>query len=332
MHRGRQAAAAGRVARGLAMVVLGVLPAVAVDLEAQTYPSRSVRVVAPYGAGSASDTLARLLNEHLGHALGAPFVLENKPGATGTLAASEVARAAPDGYTLLLALSGTHSINPVLYRKLPYDPVRDFTPIARLTLGQSVFAVPASLPVNSLQELVAYGKANPGRIAFAAHNAFATFGLERFRMLTGIDMVRVPYKTYSDAVSDLVAGRIQLGIMDILNTTPLIREGKLKGLALTGAQRSALNPGIPPARDAGIPEFTAYSWIGMVGPAGLPGPIVQRLHAAIDAAMTSPRIVEQLKRIEYYYVPQKPEEFAKFITDQLALYSAIARQAGIEPQ
>ena len=305
---------------------------VALPASAQTFPERPVRVIAPYGGGSASDTLARLLLEQLHQSMGGTWVLENKPGGTGIIAAQEVAKAPPDGHVLLLALSGTHSINPVLYKQLPYDPVRSFTPIARLTLGQSIFAVPASLPVNSINELIVYARANPGKLSFAAHNAFATFGMERFRILTGTDMVKVPYRNYADTVSDLVAGRIDIAIMDILNTTPLINAGKLKGLALTGAQKSALNPNMPAVKDVGVPDFVAYSWIGLVGPAGMQPALVNRLNVAVNDALKAPKVVDQLKRIEYYAIPQSADEFGQFIREQLAVYASIAKQAKIEAE
>lgn len=317
-------------ATGLALLAaLALSPAPSV---AQQYPEKPVRIIAPYAGGSASDTLARAMNDQLKQVLGQPFLLDNKAGALGQIAAREVASAPPDGYTLLLALTGTHSINPVTVKQLQYDPIRDFTPVTRLTLGQSIFTVPVSLQVGSIKELVAYARANPGKLSFAAHNAFATFGMEYFRILTGTDMVNVPYKTYADTVSDLLAGRVQVAIMDVLNTTPLIRQGRLRGLAMTGTQKSALNPDLPPVKDVGVPEFVLYSWIGMVGPAALPPAIVQKLNGAVHTAMTSALVSEQLKKIEYYYLPQTPAEFAAFIKEQLQLYSAIAKKAGMQPQ
>jgi len=311
-------------------VVLTSAPAAAVETGASPYPVRPVRLVVPFPAGGGADNLARLLAPRVALALGQPIVVENKAGAGGNLGAESVARAAPDGYTLLYGTNGTHAINASLYRRLGFDPVRDFTPVARLTEIAAMLVVHPSLPVASTAELIAYARAHPGRLNFASAGNGTTSHLagELFKSGAGIDIVHVPYRGGAPAMTDLIGGQVQMMIEVMPNAYPRAREGRVRGLAVSTLQRFPGAPELPTIAESGLPGFEASAWDGIFVPAGTPAAIVARLNAAFGVALEDPAIVAALRALGARPVPGTPESFARFVTASAAKWAQAVRDSG----
>jgi tripartite-type tricarboxylate transporter receptor subunit TctC len=302
---------------------------------AQDFPSKPIRIIVPYTAGGSSDYVARTVAARLQENLKNPVVVENKPGGNAQIGCDYVAKSAPDGYTLLLAGLTTHAAAPALYKKLPYDPIRDFAPITNVIESPLVVVVHPDVAANSLREFVSLAKANPGKLNYGSAGVGNTLHLagEMFRMTTGTELVHVPYKGASQALGDLLGGRIQ--VMFDLPQTPLanIQAGKLRPLAVTGSERLALLPNVPTTAEAGVPAFTFGTWIGLVAPAGTPPAILTRLHAEIVKAATQTDVKEAFAKMAMLVAPsESPDAFAKKIqleTDRLA---KVIRAAGIQPE
>src|ERR1700733_4162006 len=262
------------------------------------YPSRTIKMIVPYPAGGTSDCPGRLVADQLTTGLGATVVVENKPGAGTTLGAEQAARAEPDGYTLLMATSTTLAINKTLYRKLPYDPVRDFTPIALVAGVPFALIVNPTIPAKTLSEFIAYAKSNPG-LAFgsAGNGSPQHLGAEMLKAAAGIDIRHVSYRGSVPALMDVMAERIALMVVDLLPALPQIREGKIKVLGVTTLNRVAAAPEIPTLSEAGLPGFELVAWQGIVGPAGMPRPIVDQLAAQIEKLLANPSIRAKLTEI-----------------------------------
>lgn len=252
------------------------------------YPSRLIRLVCPFPAGSATDTQARFLAEQVGKTIGQKLIVENKAGATGNLAAADVARSAPDGYSLLLATNSSHAANIHLYKKLPFDPVADFTPIARLTRNPLVLVVAEGSPAKTLKELVALAKSQPGKLSFGTGNTGSLAAAQLLKSSAGIDIQRVPYQGTPQAITDLLGGRIDLVITDVAVVREFVSTGKLRALAVTTAAALKTMPGVPTMAEAGVPGYEFAAWSGLYGPAGLPAPIVKVLHDDFVAALKGP--------------------------------------------
>ena len=299
---------------------------------AQPYPTRPVIVVVSFAAGSSTDALARVVAVELQKALGGSFVVENKAGANGLIAAEAVMRAKPDGHTVLVTTQSSHAANVSLLKSLPYDPIKDFTAIGRMTTGQFVLAVNPEVKATSVAELIALAKSQPGKLSYATSNTTSLVSAEWLKAIAGIDILGIPYKSNANAMTDLVAGRIELMFADQLNTTPLVSAGRLRGLAVTGSSRSSLVPDLPTMQEAGIAGFKLNSWSGMYGPAGMPRPIVDILNAAINAALKKPDIIQQLQRFGYDLVTSTPEGLAEFTREQIAVWRTAVNAAKIEPQ
>jgi tripartite-type tricarboxylate transporter receptor subunit TctC len=302
---------------------------------AQDYPSRRVQIIVPYTAGGSSDYVARTVAAKIQGPLKQPVVVENRPGANAHLGTEYVAKSAPDGYTLLLAGMTTHAAAPALYRKLAYDPVKDFAPITNCIDSPIAVVAHPSVPAGSLQELVAFAKANPGKLNYGSAGVGNTLHLagEVFRSVTGVDIVHVPYKGASQALGDLLGGRIQL--MFDLPQTPLsnIQAGKLKALAVTGNQRLAILPNVPTAAEAALPTFRFSTWIGLVAPAGTPAPVVQRLHKEIVAALSQADVKEAFAQRGMVVAPsESPDAYARFIRAEIDRLGQVIRGANIEPE
>jgi tripartite-type tricarboxylate transporter receptor subunit TctC len=294
------------------------------------YPERPVRLVVPFPPGGGADILARTIMPRVSQALGKPIVVDNRPGAGGNVGAEHVARAAPDGYTLLYGTNGTHAINASLYRNLRFDPVKDFVPVSRMTTIGTMLIVNARFPPASVDELVRYARANPGKINFASAGNGTTSHLagELFKTLAGIDIVHVPYRGGALAVTDLVSGQVQMMIDVMPNAYPLAKDGRARGLAVGTAARSASAPEFPTIAESGLPGFEASAWDGVFVPAGTPAPVVARLNAAIREALADPAVAEALRARGAQPSPSTPEEFARHIEASAEKWARAVRASG----
>lgn len=300
--------------------------------QAYTYPSRTITIVVPFAAGSGSDTAARILAQHLGPALGANVIVENKVGATGSLAASAVARAAPDGHTLLLATNSTHGSNPSLFKSLPYDPVRDFAPIGRIGIFTYFLVVDPSLPVKSPQELIAYAKANPDKLAYGAGSSTSMIMSETFKRETGISVLKVPYRSNPPALTDLIGGRIAMMFVDISSGIAFAKSGALRPLAITSRERSGIMPDLPTIQETVLPAFAIESWTGLLAPAGTPAAVVQRLNAEMVKILAQGEVKARFLELGVDLKPNAPEDFTQYIKAEIASWAGLVKAAGIEPE
>jgi len=317
------------VKRLLALLTCLLLPVFAT---AQApYPTKPIKIVIPFGPGSSTDTIIRILAEPVGAALGQPIVIEAKPGGDGAISAMEVARAAPDGYTLLVGSGSPMAAVPYLRKNPPYDPLRDFTPITDIGRYTVFMYVNSNVPAKTLAEFIAYAKANPGKLSYATGNASGIVAFAQFNSLTGIDMLPVPYKSAPPAMLDLVAGRVD-AMMDPPTTgLPYVKDGRLRALVTTLDRRSPLLPDVPTIREAGVPEFTISNWMGLVGPAGMPRDVVNRLNREFANALKRPEVVAALEKQAFLPNPSTPEQFGDFIKEQMQSYATLLKRAGVQP-
>lgn len=309
-------------------LTVGAQPSAAQD----DYPSRPVKFVVPFAAGSATDTLARVLGEHMSATLGQPIVVENMPGASGFLAAQNVARAEPDGHTVLITSNTTHAANQSLFKELPYDPVADFEPVTKLGTITLALVVHPSVPVSSVRELIDYAKAHPGELTFGSGSSSSQIAGEMLNTLAGIDMLNVPYKSNPQAVTDLLGGHTSLVFADVSTTLPQAEAGKVKALAVSSAQRSPLAPDLPTMVEAGVPGYELTAWFAAFVPAGTPEPIVDELNAAFLAALADQGVSQKLLNAGIEPESSTPEELAAFVGSETEKWAGIVKAAGIEPQ
>ncbi|HZF78630.1 MAG TPA: tripartite tricarboxylate transporter substrate binding protein, partial [Rubrivivax sp.] len=291
-----------------------VLAAVAGAAQAQTtYPDKPIHITVTFTTGGAPDILARLLGERLQAAWGQPVLVENRPGAGGNTGADYVAKAAPDGYNLVLGTVGTHSINGALYAKMPYDMVKDFAPITLLATTPNMLVVHNGVPARTLQEFIALGK-KEGKMTFASAGSGTSIHVsgELFKTLTGIDMQHIPYKGRASAIPDLLGGRVTMMFDNMPSSLPLVRDGKLRALGVTSARRSAAAPDIPTIAEQGLPGFEAVSWFALFAPAGTPKPVIDKLQAEVSRQLKSTDIGKRLTDIGLEPVGGTPEELAAY--------------------
>ncbi|MBR0775703.1 tripartite tricarboxylate transporter substrate binding protein [Bradyrhizobium diazoefficiens] len=305
--------------------------AAASTAQANTWPSRNITLVLPFAAGSGTDTTTRIISKELGTALGTGMVIENKAGANGSIAASFVARSAPDGYTLLVTTNTTHSANPFLLKSLSYDPQKDFTPIARTGDLPFMLVINPDIPANSVAELIALAKKEPGKYSYASGSSSAIVSGATFARLAGIELLHVPYKSSPPALTDVIAGRVSMMFVDVLTGLPHVKGKALKMLAVTTKQKSALLPELP-TMDETVRGFDISSWQGYFGPAGMPKEMVAKLNAEISKIVERPEVKAQLAERGMEAFAQTPEEFEKFLKDQLVLWEKLITDAGIEKQ
>ena len=297
---------------------------------ADPYPSRPVRLVVPVPPGGAADFTARLVGAKLGDALGQTIVVENRGGAAGVIATELVAKGTPDGYTFLLSSSTTHGISPVLYKKLPYDAMKDFTHVALISSVPAVMAVNVSVPVNSVKEFVALAKAKPGTLHFGSSGAGGPPHLmgELFKSVSGAPIVHVPYKGSGPAVIDLVGGQIQVMFDGLPSLLGQIKAGKLKPLAAVSANRSAVLPELPTMAEAGFPGVEGGLWFGISGPAGVPRPVVERLSKEVFAVVALPEVKERFAGQGVNATPLGPKEYAAFIQKEMNKWGPVVKASG----
>ncbi|MEO8753887.1 MAG: tripartite tricarboxylate transporter substrate binding protein [Casimicrobiaceae bacterium] len=294
------------------------------------YPTKPIRLVVPFPAGGTTDIIARAVSQRLTETLGQAVVVDNRPGAGGNIGAELVAKSPPDGYTLLMGTVGTHAINPGLYAKMPYDHVRDFAPVILVAGVPNVLVVPTALPVNSVQELIAYAKANPGKLNFASSGAGTSIHLsgEMFKTMTGVNIAHVPYKGSAPALQDLVGGQVQMMFDNLPSSLALIKGGKLKALAVTSAQRSAALPDVPTMIESGFAGFEASSWFGILAPAGTPKDVIARLSGEVAKWLATPDAKEKMAAQGAIPAGLMPDEFTRHIAAETVKWQKVVKDSG----
>lgn len=312
-------------------VALGMCGAIA--SYAQNFPTRPLRIVVPYAAGGSTDVLARMVGQKLTAVLGQPVVIDNRTGA-GTIIATEiVARAAPDGYTLLMATPPL-TIAAALYEKLPFDTARDFAAVTNIAATSNVLVVHPAVPAQSVKELVALAKANPGKFAFGSSGVGGAshLAVELFRSMAGIELVHVPYKGGSLAVTDLLGGRLTLMFANLTTVQGHIKTGRVRALAIGTAQRSLVVPDLPTVAAAGVPGYEANNWNGVVAPAGTPRAVIERLRREIKAAVDAPEMRERLLQNAFEPIADTPAEFARYLATERVKWGKVVREAQVKPE
>jgi len=299
---------------------------------AQSYPTKPIRVVVTFAAGSGTDTIARVFGDKLAAELGQPLLIDNKPGANGTIGANIVAKATPDGYTLLVG-STTNAVVQTVVKSVPYDTERDFTPISFLGSLPQIVVVNNQMPVNNMTELVSYARANPGKIAYAWANAVARVATENLASQAGLKFLDVPYKSSPQAMTDVISGEVQLYISDLIVAMPHVTAGRVRALGVTSLARSSVMPDIPTIAEAGLlPNYEALGLFGLFGPAGLPEPIVARLNAAVKKVSNDPELRGRLSGMGLEVQSSTPAELAARMSAEKAVWTRVTRAAGMALQ
>ncbi len=297
---------------------------------AQDYPSRQVNFIVPFAPGGGTDILGRLVGQKLSDRFGKPFVIENHPGAGTVIAAVQVANSTPDGYTIMMATSGTLAMNTTLYKKLPYEPGKDLVLVALICNVPFVLVVNPALPVHSVADLVKLAKERPLSYGSGGAGAFHHLMGELFKTTMGIQMTHVPYKGTLPALNDVIAGHIQLMFSDLAPAYPLIQAGKVRALGVTTKQRAAAAPEIPPLAEVGVPGFDWAAWQSVAAPGGTPKDIVAKLNGAVNAAIAEPEVTKQLVQLQFIPVGKgTPEELERFVTSETARWAKVLQQAGV---
>jgi tripartite-type tricarboxylate transporter receptor subunit TctC len=317
------------------LAAAGALFALATSAFAQgasNYPSKPIRIVVPFAPGGTSDVLARAIGQKLNELWKQPVVVDNKPGAGGNIGAELVAKADPDGYTLLLLDVGTLTISPAIYPKLGYDPIKDLAPITMVAVSPHALVVHPSVPANSVKELIAWAKANPGKINFASAGNGTAVHLagEQFKLMTGIDMVHVPYKGGAQALTGLVGGEVNMTLNGLLATLPHIKSGKIKALAIASKTRSTALPDLPTVSEAGVPGFQSGSWQGLLTAGATPKDIVAKLNKAVVEVLNSPELKERMAAQGADVVGDSPEQFGTFLRDEKVRWAKIVKDSGVK--
>ena len=298
---------------------------------AQSYPAKPIHLIVPFPPGGGNDTVARAIAQQISPELGQPVVIDNRPGAGGSVGAELAAKAPADGYTLFLAGVGSHAVNPNLHARLPYDPVKDFTPITLLATAPSVLVVNPGLPARNIAELTAYARAHPGKLNYASNGngSAAQLAAAMYESMANVRMVHVPYKGIAPALTDLLSGEVQLMFGTIVALVPHIQAGKLRPLAVTSRKRSALLPDVPTLAESGLPDYEAGSWYGILAPAGTPPEVVRRLNAVMVRALQQPDVVKRLAAEGAVAIGSTPEQFGAHIQSEIARVGRVVRAAGI---
>ncbi len=298
---------------------------------AQSYPVRPIRYVVPFPAGGGVDIVARLVGQKIAESLGQQVVIDNRGGAGGIIGAEIVARAAPNGYTIVMGNVATHALNPVLFKKLPYDAVKDFTPVTLVAMIPGVLLVHPAVPANSVKELIALAKAKPGQLTYgsAGNGTPPQLSAELFKALAGVNIIHVAYKGGAPGLTDLMGGQITMYFSNIVAGVPLVQSGKLKALGVTSNKRSKIMPQLPTIAEAGLPGYEDFNWYGVLAPVGTPAPIIAKLHGTIVQTLNTPEVANWLAQQGADVVANSPDEFGQFIRKEIAKYTKIVRESGI---
>ena len=318
---------------GLLAAVVTMAGAAAPAAADDAYPSRPVRIIIGFAPGSGSDLTARMIAQELQKTFNQPFVVENRPGAAVQIAANLVKAAAPDGYTLLLTSNSSHSVNPHVFKSLSYDPVADFTPIGSVAALPFVVVVNADVPAKSLPELVSWSRANKGKVFYGYSGTVFRVPGETLNRTQQLDATGVPFKSSPDAMTEVIAGRVQFLVVDLASSQPHLTSKRLRALAVTSAKRSALAPDLPTVEEAlGIADFDMAAWTGLFGPANMPKPIVDKLNAALLKILERPDMRQRMLAANLEPMPADPAAFANMVKQQLKSWGVKVKEAGIEPE
>ncbi len=330
MLRSRIAPAPKRRSLALAVAATGALALMPFAVQAQAFPAKALTIVVPFSAGGTTDILARVVGQYMAKDLGQPVIIDNRAGAGGNIGAQMVARAAPDGYTLLMGTVGTHAINQSLYKKMSFDPIKDFAPITRVALVPNLLVANPGQPFKNVKELIAYAKTNPGKVSFASSGSGTSIHLsgEMFSQLAGVEMQHVPYKGSAPALSDLLGGQTAIMFDNMPSVIGHVKAGKLRPLAVTTPQRSPALPDVPTIAESGVPGYSATSWFGLLAPASTPAPVIAKLNASILKALTDPEVKKKLAEQGAEPHGEKPEQFAEFIRTETAKWGQTVKQSG----
>ena len=314
------------------MIRFLVLFLVATAAFAQPYPSKPARMIVPYPPGGSADILARAIGAKVGEGLGQPVVIDNRPGAGTIIGTEATAKSAPDGYTFMLGTVSSHAINPALNPKLPFDPVKDFTPLSLVASIPFAMIVHPSVAAKSVQEFVALAKAKPGQINYSSAGTGTSNHLagELLKSMAGIDLVHVPYKGSAPALNDLIAGQVSMMFDLVLTAAPHIKSGAARGLAVTGSQRSPVLPELPTVAESGLPGYEVSAWFGIFAPAGLPQPVAQRLNAEFVKVMREPDLKQRLASLGADPLTSSPEQFSAYLRSEIDKWAKVVKASGMK--
>ncbi|MBN9470765.1 MAG: tripartite tricarboxylate transporter substrate binding protein [Bosea sp.] len=325
-----------RIGIGMAFGLVAALgcTSMAGSASAQQWPERQVTIIVPSAPGDGSDIAARLIAEKLKSALGQPFVIENRLGAGGVVGSAAAARAAPDGYTFIMGNAGSHGINAATYANIPYDVMRDFTPVSLVYKAPNIFIASTKLPVKSMAELISYAKANPGKLSYASggSGSSAHMNSEYLKVLTGIEATHVPYRGAGPALNDIVSGQVEFMAVNLPPAIGLVTSGQVTPLAVTTAKRAPALPNVPTVAESGFAGYETVAWFGLLGPQGVPPAIVERMHAEIVKACADTQIQEKLAVLGGETVCNSPAEFKAFLAADIARWKDVAGKAGVTLQ
>ena len=301
---------------------------------AQAYPSKPIRIIVAYTPAGATDILARAVGQKMSESFGQPVIVENRPGANGNIGTDVAAKATPDGHTLLMVTAGSHGINPSLYRKLPWDAVKDFAPVSLVAMVPNIMVVNNSVPAKSVKEFIAHLKANPNKFNYGSpgNGSTAHLSQELFKTMTGTSMQHIPYKGSAGVLADVIGGQIIVTIDNMPPYLPQVKAGKLRALAVSTAKRSPALPDVPTIAEAGVPGYASSAWFGLVAPAGVPKPIVDKLAAETQRILKLPDVNERLSSLGAEPVGDRPEQFSAMIKSEIAKWAKVIKDANVELQ
>ena len=320
--------------RGACVALIAATGFMSAIAQAQGYPTHAIRLIVPFPPGGATDIIARAVAQRWTETLGQSVVVENRPGAGGNIGSDIVAKATPDGYTLLMGTVGTHAINASLYTNMPYDHIKDFAPVILVAGVPNVMEVNPSVPAKTVQEFIAYAKANPGKLNFASSGSGTSIHLsgELFKVMTGVQMTHVPYKGSAPALTDLMGGQVQVMFDNLPPSLPHIKAGKLRPLAVTSATRAPALPDVPTVAESGVPGFEASSWFGVLAPAGTPRPIIDRLNGEVAKWLATPEAKERMLSLGANAIGGSPEDFAAHIRAETAKWAKVVKESGAKAE
>lgn len=309
-----------------------VVACLAWPAHAETFPARPIKVIVPFAPASATDVLAREIGARLSTAWGQPVVVDNRPGASGMIAAAAAAKAPADGYTLFFTSNTTQAANPSLFRKLPYDPEKDFAAVSTLAVAANLLVVRPELGLSSVRELIQMARAQPGRLSFAHGSSLSRLNGEMLRSMAGIDIVAVPYKSNPQGVTDLLGGQVQLMFTDTVTALPHVKAGKLKALGITSERRSALMPEVPTIAEAGVPGYELTGWLAVFAPAGTPEPVLGKIHAEIQRIVALPAVRERIQQMGLDPWTGSRSDLGAMVRAEVPKWARIVKEAGIQPE
>lgn len=323
-----------RALLGTLAFLIGAAASASALAQASSYPNKSIRIIVPFAVGGIADTFGRVIGIKLTEAWGQPVIIENKTGAGGNIGAEAVAKSAPDGYTLVMGNNGTHSVNVNLFKSIPFDPIKDFVPIAHVLEAEGLLVVNPAVKANSVREILELARAQPGKLSYASGGLGTTSHLagELFKSTAKVDIVHVPYKGNSPAIADLLSGQTQLSFATMPTVLPHVKAGKLRAIASIGLVRTVALPDVPTVAESGLPGFEVSNWIGLFAPAGTPPEIVNKVSAEVQKIMRSPDVQKRLESEGARFIPTTPAQFASFQKDELAKWAKIIKDANLKAE